>query len=53
MVCNRTLSTVLATCEMKQVKVLVAQLCPTLYNPMNYSLRDSSTHKILQARILE
>ena len=53
MVCNRTLSTVLATCEMKQVKVLVAQLCPTLYNPMNYSLRDSSTHGILQARILE
>ena len=62
MVCNRTLSTVLATCEMKQVKVLVAQLCPTLYNPMNFlgftstlpgSLRDSSTHGILQARILE
>ena len=53
MVCNRTLGTILATCEMKQVKVLVAQLCPTLYNPMNYSLRDSSTHGNLQARILE
>ena len=30
------------------VKVKVAQSCPTLYNPMNYTV-----HGILQARILE
>ena len=35
MVYNRTLSIILATCEIKKVNVLVAQLCPTLYNPMN------------------
>ena len=29
------------------------QLCPTLCNPMNYSLPVSSVHGILQARILE
>ena len=29
------------------------QLCPTLYDPMNYSLPGSSVHVILQARILE
>ena len=32
---------------------LVAQLCPTLWNPMNYSLQGSPVHGILQARILE
>ena len=32
---------------------LVAQLCPTPCNPMDYSLPDSSVHGILQARILE
>ena len=31
----------------------VAQLCPTLCNPMDCSLRGSSIHGILQARILE
>ena len=31
----------------------VAQACPTLYNHMDYSLRDSSVHSISQARILE
>ena len=32
---------------------LVAQSCPTLCNPMDYSPSDSSVHRILQARILE
>ena len=31
-----------------EVKVKVAQLCPTLCNPMDYTV-----HRILQARILE
>ena len=30
-----------------------AKLCPTLCNPMDYSLPDSSVHAIFQARILE
>ena len=34
------------------VKVLVAQLCPTLCNPVDCSLAGSSVHGILQARIL-
>ena len=33
--------------------VLIAQLCPTLCNPMDYNPPDSSVHGILQARILE
>ena len=36
-----------------KVKVLVAQLCPTLCNPMDGSLPGFSVHEILQARILE
>jgi len=36
-----------------KVKVLVAQLCPTLCNPMDCSPSGSSVHGILQARILE
>ena len=36
-----------------KVKLLVAQLCPTLCDPMDCSLPDSSVHGILQARILE
>ena len=35
------------------VCVLVTQLCPTLCDPMDSSLPDSSIHGILQARILE
>ena len=31
----------------------VAQLYPTLSNPMDYSLLGSSTHGIFQARVLE
>ena len=33
--------------------VLVAQSCPTLCNPVDWSLPGSSVHRILQARILE
>ena len=36
-----------------KVKVLDAQLCLTLCNPMDCSLPGSSVHGILQARILE
>ena len=36
-----------------KVQVLVAQLYPTLCNPMGYSLPGSSVHEILQARMLE
>ena len=35
------------------MKVLVAQLCPTLCDPMDCSLPGSSVHGILQGRILE
>ena len=31
----------------------VAQLCPTLSDPIDYSLPGSSAHGILQARVLE
>ena len=31
----------------------VAQLCPTLSNPMDFSLPGSSVHGIFQARVLE
>ena len=35
------------------VKLLVVQLCPTLFNLMDYSPPGSSVHGIFQARILE
>ena len=35
------------------VLCLVIQSCPTLCDPMDYSLPGSSVHEILQARILE
>ena len=35
-----------------KVKALVPQLCPTLCNPVDCSLSDSSVHGIFQARIL-
>ena len=35
------------------VVVLITQLCPSLCDPMDYSLPGSSVHGILQARILE
>ena len=37
----------------KSVKVLVAQSCLILCDPMDFSLPGSSVHGILQARILE
>ena len=37
----------------KKVKVLVAQSCPTLWDPVDCSLPDSSVLGILQTRILE
>ena len=36
-----------------KVKVLVAQLCPTLCDPMDCSPPGSSVHGICQARVLE
>ena len=36
-----------------KVKVLVAQLCLILYDPMGYRLPGSFAHGIHQARILE
>ena len=36
-----------------KVKMLVAQPCPTLWDPMDCSLPGSSVHGILQARILK
>ena len=36
-----------------KVKVLVAQLCLTLCNPVDYKPPGSSVHEILQARILK
>jgi len=35
------------------MKVLVIQLCPTIFDPMDCSPPGSSVHGILQARILE
>ena len=45
------------TCPLPQywgvcVRVWVAQLCPTLWDPMDYSPQGSSVHGILQARSL-
>ena len=39
--------------ECSRKKVLVIQSCPTLCDPLGYSLQGSSAHEILQARILE
>ena len=39
--------------EVFKVKVLVAQSCPTLCEPMDHSPTSSSVHGILQERILE
>ena len=36
-----------------EVKVLLAQSCPTLCNPMDWNLPGSSAYGILQARILK
>ena len=39
--------------EKEWFKVLVAQSCPTLTDPMDYRMPGSSVHGIFQARILE
>ena len=39
--------------DLKKVKVLVVQICPTLCDPMEGSPPSSSVHGILQIRILE
>ena len=44
---------IVCVCVCMCVCVLVAQLCPTLHELMNYSPPSSSVHVILQARILE
>ena len=40
-------------CIEKGLCVLVAQSCPTLCNPIDYSPPGSPVHRILQARVLE
>ena len=40
-------------CLFFQIVLLVAQLCPTLWDPMDCSLPGSSVCRIFQARILE
>ena len=39
--------------KFKIMKVLVAQSCPTLWDPMGCSPPGSSVHGVLQARVLE
>ena len=39
--------------SMRERESEVAESCPTLCNPMDCSLPDSSFHGILQARVLE
>ena len=38
---------VVSVCELKEMR------CPTLSDPMDYSLQGSSIHGIFQARVLE
>ena len=44
---------ILGRTDMTNLKLLVAQLCRTLCDPMDGSLLGSSVHAILQARMLE
>ena len=48
-----TLAPIRFQCSVNSLEVLVAQLCPTLCDPMDYSALGFSVHGILQARILE
>ena len=48
----RVLSRIPCTIQWVLLKPLVAQSCPTLCNPMDCSLPDSSVHEKFQARIL-
>ena len=43
----------LLQCKKVKSESEVAQLCPTLSDPMDCSLPDSSIHGIFQARVLE
>ena len=43
----------LLQCMKMKSESQVAQLCPTLSDPMDYSLQVSSVHGIFQARVLE
>ena len=43
----------LLQCKKVKSEREVAQPCPTLSNPMDYSLPGSSIHVIFQARVLE
>ena len=38
------------SCQIRSRCCLVTKSCPTLYNPMDYSLPDSSVHRISQTR---
>ena len=44
---------VIAYFLVKYVKELVAQWCPTVCDPMDYSPPGASAHEYLKARILE
>ena len=48
-----TSKTITTSLNMKKVKVLVAQSCPPLCDPIDCSLLGSSVHGISQTRILE
>ena len=43
----------LLQCVEVKIESEVAQLCPTLIDPMDCSLPGSSVHRIFQARVLE
>ena len=50
---NRMARYSVCVCVCVCVCVLVAQVCPTLGDPMDCSRLGSSVHRIFQARILE
>jgi len=52
-ICGYMIHTHTHTYEVKKVKVLVTELCPTLCNPMDCRPPGSSVYGILQARTLE
>ena len=48
-----TLVAYFTSMDVRKMKVKIAQLCPTLCDPMDCSPSGSSVHGLLQARILE
>ena len=52
-ICCNIVSDISSLIQVFIAKVLVAQSCPTLYDPVYCSLPGFSVHKIVQARILE